>query len=245
MKLILYLIILSFSTLHSQQTDWVQIEYTQILGSQITNAKLLYNNHESVYYFGDVTKIDTTSLNMTFIVTDDIGTVVYKNQKERRLFTRMASKKEVVLITDDFPNLNWTLSDETKKSADFTLTKAFANFRGRKYIAWFSEQLSGNNGPLKMGGLPGTILEMETEDGFLKVTFDKIIFNISEPVQLDSIINKYDKILTQQQWVTASKEAIENFTAKLMSKQTRDATFIISIDESLENVYEWENEENK
>lgn len=245
MKHFLYLIILSFSTLQAQQTDWVQIEYTQILGGQITNSKLLFNNNESVYYFGNVTKIDTTSFNMTYIVTDDIGTVIYKNQKEQKLFTRIASEKEVVLITDDFPNLNWTLSNETKTTADFILTKAFADFRGRKYIAWFSEQLPGNNGPLKMGGLPGTILELETEDGFLNVTFDKIIFNIPKPVQFDSIINKYDRMLTQQQWVTASKEAIENFTAKLMAKQTRETTFKITVGESLEKVYEWENEERK
>lgn len=240
MKPFLYLIILSFSALHAQQTDWVQIEYTQILGSQITNAKLLYNTNESVYYFGNVSKIDTTSFNMTYVVTDDIGAVIYKNQKEQKLFTRIASKKEVVLITDDFPNLNWTLSNETKKIADFTLTKAFADFRGRKYIAWFSEQLPGRNGPLKMGGLPGTILELETEDGFLNVTFDRIIFNIPEPIQLDRITNKYDRILTQKQWVSEAKEAIENFTAKLMAKQTRETTFKISFDEQLEKEYEWE-----
>lgn len=245
MKQFLYLIILSFSTLQAQQTDWVQIGYTQILGSQITNAKLLYNNNESVYYFGNVTKIDITSFNMTYIVTDDIGTVIYKNQKEKKLFTRMASKKEVVLITDDFPNLNWTLSNETKKIADFTLTKAFADFRGRKYIAWFSEQLPGSNGPLKMGGLPGTILELETEDGFLNITFDKIIFNTPEPILLDRITNKYDRILTQKQLVAESKDAIENFMAKLMSKQTREVSFKFSVDESLEKVYEWENEEHK
>lgn len=245
MKPFLYLIILSFSALHAQQTDWVQIEYTQILGSQITNVKLLYNTNESVYYFGNVTKIDTTSFNMTYVVTDDIGTVIYKNQKEKKLFTRMASEKEVVLITDDFPNLNWTLSNETKKIADFTLTKASADFRGRKYIAWFSEQLPGSNGPLKMGGLPGTILEMETEDGFLNITFDKIIFNSPEPILLDRITNKYDRILTRQQWVTESKEAIENFTAKLLAKQTRETTFKITVEDSLEKVYEWENEERK
>lgn len=245
MKQFLYLIILSFSTIQAQQTDWVQIEYTQILGSQITNAKLLFNNNESVYYFGNVTKIDTTTLNMTYNVTDDIGSVIYKNQKEQQLFTRIASEKEVVLITDDFPNLNWTLSNETKATADFTLTKAFVDFRGRKYIAWFSEQLPGRNGPLKMGGLPGTILELETEDGFLNITFDRIIFNIPEPIQLDRITNKYDRILTLQQWVFEAKEAIENFTAKLMAKQTRETTFKISFEEPLEKEYEWEKEKRK
>jgi len=173
MKQFLYLLILSFSTLYSQQTEWVKIEYTQFLGSQITNATLFYNNNESIYFFGNETKIDTTSLNMTYVVTDDIGSVIYKNKKEKKLFTRIASKDEVVLITDNFPNLSWTITHETKKTSNIILTKAFVNFRGRNYIAWFSEQLPGNNGPLKMGNLPGTILELETEDGFLNIKFAK------------------------------------------------------------------------
>lgn len=94
-----------------------------------------------------------------------------------------------------------------------------------------------------MGGLPGTILELETDDGFLNVKFDKIIFNMPEPILLDRITNKYDRILTQKQLVAESKDAIENFTAKLMAKQTREATFKITFDESLEKVDEWEKEE--
>jgi len=240
MKQFLYLLILSFSTLYSQQTEWVKIEYTQFLGSQITNATLFYNNNESIYFFGNETKIDTTSLNMTYVVTDDIGSVIYKNKKEKKLFTRIASKDEVVLITDNFPNLSWTITHETKKTSNIILTKAFVNFRGRNYIAWFSEQLPGNNGPLKMGNLPGTILELETEDGFLNIKFDKITYNIPEPTQLDKILNKYDRIVTQKQWVFEVKEILENFRAKLMAKQTRNTTIKITFDEPLEKVYEWE-----
>jgi len=234
MKIFYLLIFFSFSTLYSQRNEWVKIEYTQILGGQITNSTLFYNQSESVYLFGNQTKIDTTSAEMSYVLSDDIGSVIYKNLNNKILFTRIASKDEVVLVNDEYPVLNWTITSETKNTSNLLLTKAITTFRGRVYIAWFCEIFAGNNGPLKMGGLPGTIVELKTEDGFLNILFNKISFNLTKPDLIDLISTKYDRKISQNQWNYELQKKLNAFKNHVASKQKRNSSIKITFDESLE-----------
>lgn len=234
MKIFYFIFFLSFTTLYSQQNEWVKIEYTQTLGGQITNSTLFYNQNESLYLFGNQTKIDTTSTNMIYIISDEIGSAIYKNLNNKSLFTRVAFKDEVVLINDDYPVLNWTITAETKNISNLLLTKATTTFRGRVYIAWFCEQLAGNSGPLKMGGLPGTIIELKTEDEFLNILFNKISFNYTKPNLIDLISTKYDRKINQNEWNYELKKKLEAFKNHVVSKQKRNTTIKITFDESLE-----------
>jgi GLPGLI family protein len=241
MKNTLYLfLLLTISSVYAQESKWVKIEYTQVLGNQITKSSLEYNNYESIYLLGNFTKIDTTSENMTYIVTDDIGSVIYKNKIKNKLFSRDASKEEVVLINDVYPTFNWKISDATKKVDALILKKATTNFRGRDYIAWFDETMPSSNGPLKMGGLPGTILELSTVDGFLNISFDKIYTNENKSENLDRILNKFDRVTTQKEWVAEVKEKIKNYIATMKARQGRDEIMNITFDDPLERKYEWE-----
>jgi len=234
MKIFYLLIFFSFSTLYSQRNEWVKIEYTQILGGQITNSTLFYNQSESVYLFGNQTKIDTTSAEMSYVLSDDIGSVIYKNFNNKILFTRIASKDEVVLVNDEYPVLNWTITSETKNTSNLLLTKAITTFRGRVYIAWFFGKFAGNNGPLKMGGLPGTIVELKTEDGFLNILFNKISFNLTKPDLIDLISTKYDRKISQNQWNYELQKKLNAFKNHVASKQKRNSSIKITFDESLE-----------
>ena len=241
MKNILYLFLLvTISSINAQESKWVKIEYTQVLGNQITQSSLEYNNYESIYLLGNFTKIDTTSANMTYLVTDDIGSAIYKNKIKNELFSRDASKEEVVLINDVYSTFNWKIFDKTKKVDALILKKATTHFRGRDYIAWFDETMPSSNGPLKMGGLPGTILELSTLDGFLNISFDKIYTNQSKPEYLDRIINKFDRVTTQKEWVAEVKEKIKNYIATMKARQGRDEIMNITFDDPLERKYEWE-----
>lgn len=236
MKIFYFIFFLIFTSLplFAQKNEWVKIEYTQTLGSQITNSTLFYNQNESLYLLGNQTKIDTTSANMVYIISDEIGSAIYKNLNKKLLFTRVAFKDKVVLINDDYPVLNWKITAETKTISNLLLTKAITTFRGRVYIAWFCEKLVGNSGPLKMGGLPGTIIELKTEDNFLDIQFNKISYSYTKPKLINLISSKYDKKVSQKQWNFELKENLDSFKSHLESKQERNTTIKVTFDESLE-----------
>lgn len=58
----------------------------------------------------------------------------------------------------------WEISDSTKSILGYECVKATTDFHGRKWIAWFSPEIPVSNGPWKLGGLPGVILEASTDD---------------------------------------------------------------------------------
>lgn len=59
---------------------------------------------------------------------------------------------------------SWEISDSTKTVLGYECVMATTDFHGRKWIAWFSPEIPVYNGPWKLGGLPGVILEASTED---------------------------------------------------------------------------------
>lgn len=59
----------------------------------------------------------------------------------------------------------WEISDSSKTVLGYECVKATTDFHGRKWTVWFSPEIPVSNGPWKLGGLPGVILEASTEDG--------------------------------------------------------------------------------
>ena len=96
---------------------------------------------------------------------DDEGELVYKNFKDNVLICRVILSDGGIIVNEPtIPQLNWQLEDIFKKINNFQCQKAVTNFRGRIYIAWFCREIPISNGPWKLQGLPGFILEAYTDD---------------------------------------------------------------------------------
>ena len=58
-------------------------------------------------------------------------------------------------------NFNWKIESEKSKIGEYQAQKATTEFGGRKWTAWFSEDLPFQDGPYKFYGLPGLIVKIE------------------------------------------------------------------------------------
>ena len=53
----------------------------------------------------------------------------------------------------------WTITDSVKTIIGYECFKATTDFRGRRWIVWFTPEIPISDGPWKLHGLPGLILE--------------------------------------------------------------------------------------
>jgi GLPGLI family protein len=78
---------------------------------------------------------------------------------------------------DTLHAINWVLTDEQKKIDSLTCFKATAFFRGRNYIAWYAASIPVPDGPWKLDGLPGLVIEAYEEKKDLYFLARSIRFN--------------------------------------------------------------------
>ncbi|GAB0156244.1 hypothetical protein CHRYSEOSP005_15080 [Chryseobacterium sp. Alg-005] len=89
--------------------------------------------------------------------------------------------------------IEWKIESDTKTVATYLCKKAIGKYKGRNYIAWFTETVPIPNGPYVFKGLPGLVLEVyDTNDyiSFSMVSFKKV----AKPLILmkDAASTKYE-----------------------------------------------------
>jgi GLPGLI family protein len=114
---------------------------------------------------------------------DTIGCVVFKNLKSKKICVR-SFFYGVAYLTDEpkLPTLKWDLSEEYRTIGSFNCRKATTRFRGRNYLAWFTLDIPISNGPWKLQGLPGLIVEATDDVGEVKFLFNSIEITSSKMI---------------------------------------------------------------
>lgn len=67
--------------------------------------------------------------------------------------------------TEPLGEIQWEISDSTKAVLGYDCVMATANYHGRDWTAWFSPDIPLQEGPWKLTGLPGLILEASESSG--------------------------------------------------------------------------------
>ena len=93
----------------------------------------------------------------------------------------MINAHEMIFInkyhyTEPIPQQQWTMARGDSTVLGYTCHKATTRFRGRDYIAWYTEEIPFPYGPFKFGGLPGLITciyDTQREHIYTLVGFEK------------------------------------------------------------------------
>lgn len=92
---------------------------------------------------------------------------VYKDyDKDRIALKQLLPGLKFVVVEDSLSIFDWTIKEEKIKFLGIDCQVAEMEFRGREYVAYFSEKIP-QGGPWKFDGLPGVILFIKSKDNFI------------------------------------------------------------------------------
>jgi GLPGLI family protein len=192
------------------------------------NYKMIFNENESyseeinVEKSDDAIKVINSKKGVTtaHVAGRKNITPFYFYNSKNGFFFRENLKKEVVIVKEDKHNWNWKLTNETKSIGSFNCTKATIRFRGKNYIAWFTNQIPVSYGPWKFKGLPGLILEVYDEDRGVYIETLKIKVNSKTVSDCSISVDKKSlkKAITVRDYIAKIEKQTDEFFARLSSK---------------------------
>jgi GLPGLI family protein len=113
---------------------------------------------------------------------------VFKNYPAGKFTTVDKVSTDWFLYEEDAPVQEWTLTDDTTKEIlGYRCRRAECDFRGRRYIAWYSDEIPVADGPWKLCGLPGFILEAGDSQGHYTFTLVGILSSATRPVTIPDV----------------------------------------------------------
>ena len=110
---------------------------------------------------------------------------VYKNYPQGKMTVTDGLLMQDYIYEDTLYAQNWVIQDSSKLILGHECQKAVCHYRGHCWTAWFAMDIPITDGPWKLCGLPGLILEATTEDnshafkllGIEKVSKKPIVFS--------------------------------------------------------------------
>lgn len=131
-------------------------KYSELLKVAAATALIIENGSLTV----DRNKVNLPSHGKNFQVTrsDNSNLLTITDHAAQEDFTYS------VPITD----LIWELNDSAKVILGYECLMATSNYHGRKWTAWYAPDIPIQSGPWQLMGLPGLILEAESDRGEYK-----------------------------------------------------------------------------
>jgi GLPGLI family protein len=134
---------------------------------------------------------------------------VYKNYPAGKFTITDRISTDWFMYEEDIPVYEWILIDSVKEILGYNCRMAECDFRGRKYIAWYSDEIPVADGPWKFGGLPGFILEVADDKGHYSFTLTGINSKASHDIAIPDV--QYNKTSREKYYNTKRKFDIDPF----------------------------------
>lgn len=176
-----------FSNSMFSQSDIGLVKYdvkfpSKNLNVEYKETRLYFNDSTSVFVHSTKKRKDAGveqkngGISLKFDYADEQGQQVFRDFKQDSIILRFPKSTlfSSFTVKDNWLEIVWEIKGKTKKIGEFTAQKAVGKFRGRKYTAWFTEQIPLPYGPWKLFGLPGLILEANDDTNMFVIKFRSI-----------------------------------------------------------------------
>lgn len=225
--------------LNVSNENYVQKKVVTTCAKNISISKTFANNSKA----GIQSDENTNSINVTEKEIDTYESVDLVNS---RVISIDNIKNKNFKIIEQLPVMEWKLSkdNDVKKIDTFICSKAFLNFRGRNYIAWYTPYIAVPFGPWKFYGLPGLILEIHDTNNNYHWTVSKISYPSTDNSDLSILDKQNAKEITLKGFVEEIEKQKQIMYARIMKVMPRGTTMEKGTDTrtSVELVYDWEAE---
>jgi GLPGLI family protein len=135
------------------QAQTLSVKYNCLYDGSIYQNQLSAN--DTLSYWEGIADAETA---------DPAAELLIKRIRKNRLeFIDYIFQKKFYVF-DSLHPMQWVFGEEEKTLLDYSCKAAYTQFRGRKYMAYYTTALPASIGPWKFGGLPGTILEVVSDD---------------------------------------------------------------------------------
>ena len=189
------------------------------------NYELDFSSTASLFY--EEERLDVSGSNRRFnfwSFMNPFQGILYKEFSTKTFTNRVELFGKIFLIKDSLPDVKWMLSGESKQIGNYTVYKATVSSEVPQQIfqfgrlsdkeskpmmktvnitAWFTPQIPVSSGPAKYGGLPGLILEVNTDN--TSMLCNKVVMNPKEKMKIKisnkgTVVNakEYSKIRTDK-----------------------------------------------
>lgn len=148
--------------------------------------------------------------------SDPIGNIVFKDYSSQNLICR-DYVQELRIISDTY-TIDWKIDEETKNIQDMVLQKAECDFRGRHYIAWFNPKIPIPDGPWKLRGLPGLIIEAYDEKKHVQFNFTSLTLSAEFTEKIEAPTEGKRVVYDCAQFTAAHYEMIRDLTKGVVAK---------------------------
>ncbi|WP_175620670.1 GLPGLI family protein [Chryseobacterium schmidteae] len=206
-RLLVFLLLLQIFLVYSQNDRFIYEVHYKKDSTNVETVKENYNldvNPEGITYYNRIYYINDSIYNSTkhYGFKGYRLTSFLSHKNKNSFYENYEYIGDVNFYKIDEPvNMQWKILDSTKSINELKLQKAETNFGGRKWVAWFAQEIPISYGPYKFNGLPGLIVELyDTKKNYIfklikneKIPKNYESFTLSG-IKAKAIITNYKKL---------------------------------------------------
>lgn len=170
---------LIFSVVYSQNSVFLANYdyYNSADASTKIPCKLLYQNQMSrfILQYEEYSNTHQEYSGLTYNVS------IYKDFSANEMLGRAIEYKETAVVQDTIIDYKWQLLDSTQVINNLRCKLAKTTFRQHDWLVWYTTEIPISNGPWKLHGLPGLILQAEGKNKLYTHVFTLKDFQFIDP----------------------------------------------------------------